>query len=136
MAQGNRANAGLLVLRVVGALVVVRSFKLLFGGESTDSGIAPLERLVAGFGVPAPTAVAWIVALSVLLAGICVTIGFFARLAALVLAALIVLIVADGAGNADLLEFRLTYIAAFVAIALLGAGDWSGDGQWRQGRGG
>jgi uncharacterized membrane protein YphA (DoxX/SURF4 family) len=132
MAQGKRHNAGLLILRAVGALMVVRAFKVLFADGALGSGIAPLERVVAGFDIPAPAAVAWIVALCVFLGGICVTIGLYARVAALVLATMIVFIVADGAGNDALLEFRLAYVAAFLAIALLGAGQWSGDGQWRR----
>jgi len=131
MSQTNVRNGGLLALRTAGALLLARGFRALFEDGSLGSGMDPILDGAQSSGLPMPEAAGWVVAGIALLGGLAVTIGIFTRFAAVLCAlATVVAVTPDDAGDV-LLELRVAYIAAFVAIAMLGPGKWSGDGKWR-----
>ena len=121
---------GLLVLRViVGALIVLHGLQKLTAGPA-DFGRMTLDPL----GVPAPVVMGYVVTFVELRGGILLILGLLTRLAALLLTIdLIVAIIlvktkvglisSEAAGA----ELDLAYVAAFLALLLMGPGKASLD---------
>ena len=122
---------GLLVLRViVGVLIALHGLQKLTGPGPAGFGRMTLDSL----GVPAPVVMGYVVTFVELVGGVLLILGLLTRLAALVLAIdLIVAIIlvktkvgliASSAAGAEL---DLAYVAAFVALLLMGPGKASLD---------
>jgi putative oxidoreductase len=131
------ANAGLLAARLLLA------FLFLSSGFSAVADIAGTTSYFQGLGFPAPTSVAWAVALFELAAGALIVIGFQTTAAALLLAAFCIATAfvghfGQGGGDPTLtlmhsqaLMKDLAIAGGFLALAVAGAGQWSVDA-WRR----
>lgn len=124
-------TAGLLVLRViVGFLIAAHGFQKLTTVGPAGFGRMTLDSL----GVPAPVFFGYVVTFAELVGGVLLILGLLTRLAALVLAIDLVVaiilvkldvgLIGDMAAGAEL---DLAYIAAFVALLLMGPGKASLD---------
>ena len=128
-------DIGLLVLRVGAGLLM--AFGHGFSKVYADGRFGPPQRLidnVANLNFPAPTAFAWMAALTEFVGGILLAVGLLTRPAALALAfnmsvaAFLVhrndpLFAMGGPAK----EAALTYLAPFVALVLLGPGRYAVD---------
>src|SRR5829696_1357373 len=124
-------TAGLLVLRVVvGALVAAHGLQKL-----TTAGPAGFGReTLAGLGVPLPVLAGYVVTFAELVGGVLLILGLLTRLAALVLTVDLVMAILLVKVNVGLIAMRaagaeldLAFIAAFVALLLMGPGRLSLD---------
>lgn len=111
-------NIGLLVLRIsVGIIFIVQGWGKLNGIEGPTA-------MLSGIGFPAPGFFAWLLALVELLGGIAVILGVYIRMAAKLLA--IVMIVAlftvHIPGPFAGMMAPLALLGSTIAIALLGGG--------------
>ena len=124
-----RSDLGLAVLRIGAGLVF-----MAHGGQKLF--VFGIDGVTAGFaqmGIPLAAVSAPLVALVELLGGLALVIGLLTRLAAVGLAitmlgAIIFVHLAAGFFLPNGSEFALTLLAAAVALALTGAGDFSLDG--------
>ena len=124
-------NAGLLVLRVVvGVLIAAHGLQKL-----TTAGPAGFGRgTLAGLGVPLPVLVGYVVTFAELAGGVLLILGLLTRLAALVLTVDLVVAILLVKVNVGLIAMRgagaeldLAFIAAFIALLLMGPGRLSLD---------
>ena len=129
IASEKATSTGLLILRLFlgGSLVAHGYQKFFLFGVSGFAGF--LEKL----GAPAPYASAWLSAGTELVAGALVAVGLFTRLAAVPLAvnmAVAAFLAHSGyfiTNTPPGREYALNLAAAFVALALTGAGRFSID---------
>ncbi len=134
MPQHRSASLGLLLLRaVVGVVFVIHGGQKLF-----VFGLPRFADGLARMGVPAPSVAAVVVTLVEFVGGALLVFGLFARPAALLIAAdmlVAVLLVhlPRGFFTPGGIEYPLTLMVANLALALLGAGAWSIDA-WVHGR--
>ena len=124
--QKNGVSAGLLVLRlVVAAILVTKGSEKLFGGMGMFTG------MVAGLGFPAPTLFAYLAALTEFVGGIALAFGLATRVVA-PLGAITMLVAFFGVHNASFAMGGMAPFALFgacAALSLAGAGRWS-VGMW------
>jgi putative oxidoreductase len=122
-------SAGLLILRLfLGLGLVAHGYQKFF-----VFGVSGFAGLLQQLGAPAPTASAWLSASTELVGGALITVGLFTRLAAVPLA--INMAVAAFLAHSGYFitntppgrEYALNLAAAFVALALTGAGRYSID---------
>lgn len=126
---GRRLDLGLAVLRIGAGLVF-----MAHGGQKLF--VFGIDGVTAGFtqmGIPLAAVSAPLVALVELLGGLALVVGLLTRLAAVGLAvtmlgAILFVHLAAGFFLPNGSEFALTLLAAAVALALTGAGDFSLDG--------
>lgn len=130
-------NAALLIARLLFASLFLPS------GYSTLDGIAGSASYFAGLGFPMATAVAWLVGLFELGAGLLVLVGFQTRAVSVLLALFCISTAFIGhygqGGDDAMLAFMhkqafmkdLAIAGGFLALAAAGAGAWSADGQRR-----
>ena len=126
---GRRLDLGLAVLRIGAGLVF-----MAHGGQKLF--VLGIDGVTAGFtqmGIPLAAVSAPLVALVELLGGLALVVGLLTRLAAVGLAitmlgAILFVHLAAGFFLPNGSEFALTLLAAAVALALTGAGDFSLDG--------
>lgn len=140
-----RVDLGLLVLRLTGlGLAAVHGWPKLV---ALQAGTSKFPEAVAALGFPAPTVFAWLAALAEVVGGLGVALGLGTRIAASV-AALTMVVAAFLRHHAhDVLlarlglihsteeqrqawgspELALVYLAAMIAVALLGPGRLSLD---------
>jgi putative oxidoreductase len=119
-----------LVLRVgIGAVMAVHGLQKLTGGPA---GFA--EGMLAGLGVPAPLVFAWIVTLIELVGGIALILGVVTRLAALLIAGVLVGAIALVKVNVGFVvmgaigaELDVAVLVGALALVLLGPGRLSVD---------
>lgn len=124
-----RFDLGLAVLRIGAGLVF-----MAHGGQKLF--VFGIDGVTAGFtqmGIPLAAVSAPLVALVELLGGLALVVGLLTRLAAVGLAitmlgAILFVHLAAGFFLPNGSEFALTLLAAAVALALTGAGDFSLDG--------
>ncbi len=121
---------GLLVLRVIiGFLIGAHGLQKLNGGPA-NFGRSTLDSL----GVPAPVVMGYVVTYAELAGGVLLVLGLLTRLAALVLTIDLVVAIALVKVDVGLIgttgtgaELDLAYIAAFLALLLMGPGSASLD---------
>lgn len=140
-----RIDVALLLLRLSGALLaLLHGWSKVYRLATGDYGFA---RTVANLGFPLPEAFAWAAALTELVGGLCVALGFGTRVAA-GLAAFTMAVAAFARHRAHLHllsgigvrpvagetlsawgnpELALVYLLVFVALALLGGGRFALD---------
>ena len=131
-----RIDLGLAVLRIVAGLVFIAH-----GGQKLF--VFGLDGVTAGFtqmGIPLAAVSAPLVALVELFGGVALVVGLLTRLAAVGLAitmlgAILFVHLAAGFFLPNGSEFALTLLAAAVALALTGPGDFSLDGLRHRRRG-
>jgi putative oxidoreductase len=148
-----RIDVGLLVLRLTGlSLALVHGWPKLV---ALQAGTSKFPESVAALGFPAPTVFAWLAALAEVVGGLGVALGLGTRIAA-GLAAFTMVVAAFLRHHAhDLLlaklglvtmteeqrqawgnpEMALVYLAAMIAVALVGPGRLSIDAMMTSSRG-
>ncbi len=134
--EGNPSRAwGLAVLRVVVGIVF-----LMHGGQKLFfMGFGGVAAFMGRLGIPAPMLAAVVVTLVECLGGLALLLGLFSRWAAIPLAidvavAILVVHLPHGFFMPSGFEFPLTLLAANVALAFLGSGEWSVDRLLARGR--
>jgi putative oxidoreductase len=123
------ASAGLLILRLfLGLGLMAHGYQKFF-----VYGVSGFAGLLEKLGAPAPTASAWLSAGTELVGGLLIALGLFTRLAAVPLAfnmAVAAFLAHSGyfiTNTPPGREYALNLGAAFVALALTGAGRYSID---------
>ncbi len=128
LASNSRVSAGLAVLRaIVGIVFAAHGAQKIF-----VYGFAGTAGAFEQMGVPMAEVVGPLVALAELLGGIALIMGFLTRwaslgLAAVMLGATLMVHAAGGFFMPTGVEFTLTLMAAAVALALTGPGEYSAD---------
>ncbi len=127
-------DLGLLVLRgVVGVTF------LLHGSPKLSGGLGGFTGFLASLQFPAPTLLAWVVALLEFAGGLSLALGLFTRPVAVlfVLEMLVTTLrvkiprgVGFIGGTATGWELDFVLLGAALALALLGPGSWSVDAWW------
>lgn len=123
------ASAGLLVLRLfLGLGLMAHGYQKFF-----LFGINGFAGFLGSLGAPAPVPAAWLSASTELVGGLLIALGLFTRLAAVPLAInmLVAALIAHSGyfitNTPPGREYALNLAAAFVALALTGAGRYSID---------
>jgi putative oxidoreductase len=127
------APYGLAILRIVLGIAF-----LVHGWQKWAGGIDGVAGFFGSIGIPAPTLVAYLVAIVETLGGLLLIIGFLTQISGILLA-----LVALGAiifaklsgpfieGGSITWEREAVFAAAALCIALAGAGAWSVEGSMR-----
>ena len=125
MSQGTLTNLGLLLMRIMLAVVFI-----YHGQSKVFGGIDGFTGYLGQMGVPLPAVSAWLASLSELLGGIILLtgIGFRFTLWPVVFTMLVAAFAAHG-GTFNVqnggMEYPLTLAVMVAGLALVGAGDWS-----------
>jgi len=129
IATEKAASAGLLVLRLfLGLGLLAHGYQKFF-----VFGVSGFAGLLEKLGAHAPYASAWLSASTELVGGLLIALGLFTRLAAVPLAvnmAVAAFLAHSGyfiTNTPPGREYALNLVAAFVALALTGAGQFSLD---------
>lgn len=129
MAYNEYTEFGPVLTRLaVGVVMVVHGVGKLFGIGPAATEVSAFAESVAGLGFPAPIVFAWIAVLVEALGGLCLLIGLFTRIAAVLTAANMLVatllvhlpngfIVSDGG-----FEFTLALLLASLSVAVTGPG--------------
>lgn len=120
---GERKDLALFIVRVVVGIIF-----LAHGVGKLQAGVPGFAGMLGNLGFPAPLFFAWVVALTETLGGIGLILGVFSRLAALLIA--IVMIVAiikvkAAMGLVGGAELDLGLLVGLLAVLLQGPGAWS-----------
>lgn len=119
------SSAGLLIIRILmGLAIASHGYQKIFGGQ--------IEMLAGGLvamGMPAPTLLAWLAALSEFAGGLCIALGLGTRIAAFFVF-FTMSVAFFGAHAKDPFQVKeLAYLFGAVALGLIftGGGAWSLD---------
>src|SRR5215203_2186929 len=128
-------DLGLLILRAGAGAFIAYGFG--FAKVYRDGTFGPPEQLISGvkgMGFPAPTAFAWIVALTEFVGGILLALGLFTRPMALALTFNMAVagFVAHAKDPFAVKEHALLYMVAFATFIFTGAGRYSLDKFFRK----
>lgn len=124
MKQGME-SFGILALRATAGLAMMtHGYAKVFGGG--------MEKFIAGvgeMGFPAPTAFAWLAALSELVGGFCLAIGLGTRASAFFIGVTMVVavFVRHAADAFKVKELPILFLAIMVYFVFAGGGKWSLD---------
>jgi putative oxidoreductase len=129
------SDAALLILRVFVGVVIA-----YHGWQKFDGGIANFAGFVESLSLPAPTLLAWVVAVLELVGGVMIAVGLLARLPSVLLAIEMAItgvyvkiaefdvgLIAPGNQPGTGAEIDFALMAAFIVIAVLGPGRLSLD---------
>lgn len=113
-------NVGLLIARLVVAAIFI------YAGWGKLAAIDNAAGAFASFGYPAPTFFAYLVGIVELLGGVMVLLGLWVRVAATVLAAVMVvaILTVHLKGGFMGMQLPLALLAANMALVAAGGGDW------------
>jgi putative oxidoreductase len=123
---------GLLVLRAaVGAVMLAHGWNHIWGGGKIEG----TARWFTSLGMRPGKVHAWLASITELAGGACLVLGFLTPLgAAAVIGTMTVALVTNHRGNGFFIfrpgegwEYVMTLIATGVALAVVGAGEWSVD---------
>ncbi|WP_266081856.1 DoxX family protein [Haladaptatus caseinilyticus] len=125
----NHSIGALLVRLAVGSIMVVHGAGKMFSAGPAAMPMTQFTGFLANLGIPAPSVVAWVVALVELVGGLCILVGFLTRFAALAVAinmfvATFLVHLPEGFSDSE-----LTIVLCLVSLALMsiGAGNLSVD---------
>ncbi|WP_224243777.1 DoxX family protein [Hyalangium gracile] len=130
--QGRQAELGWTVVRVVFGLGLAFGH----GWGKVSGGVTDFSQSVASLGFPFPVFFAWCAALTELVGGILIAVGFLTRpVSAMASFTMLVALYQHLIHKGDPFtkaEKALLYLAVFVALSLIGAGPWSVDAKLRR----
>ncbi len=121
-------SAGLLALRVfMGLGIAYHGYGKVFGGHMTM-----LTEGLVKMGMPAPTLLAWLAALSEFAGGLCIALGFGTRIAAFFVffTMCVAFFKAHAADPWQVKELAFLYGSVALGLILTGAGRYSLDALW------
>ncbi|GAA0254455.1 DoxX family protein [Haladaptatus pallidirubidus] len=125
----NLSIGTLLIRLAVGSIMLIHGIGKLFSIGPATMPMTQFTGFLAGLGIPAPSVVAWIVALVELVGGLCILVGFLTRFAAFavainMLAATLLVHLPEGFSDSEL---TIVLCLASFALVSIGAGTLSID---------